>query len=184
MLPSLGPLLEAAERAKKVGSSSDSSSPGRSAPTPPQKALQQPQLHFQPTPLPDFVQQTLSQQGAPMYMQMGAPQHIHGLNASMMVGGMGASMAPMGGLMLEGGRQVAGRQDVSLRAKKRSVPKRKKTPQEEGLESANTGNWDDSEKCLFVRGLLRHGKDWPAMQKVRGRSMGGADTRTWRVQRR
>ena len=107
MLPSLGPLLEAAERAKKVGSSSASSSPGRSAPTPPQKALQQPQLHFQPTPLPDFVQQTLSQQGAPMYMQMGAPQHIHGLNASMMVGGMGASMAPMGGLMLEGGRQVA-----------------------------------------------------------------------------
>ena len=90
----------------------------------------------------------------------------------------------MGGLMLEGGRQVAGRQDVSLRAKKRSVPKRKKTPQEEGLESANTGNWDDSEKCLFVRGLLRHGKDWPAMQKVRGRSMSGADTRTWRVQRR
>ena len=51
--------------------------------------------------------------------------------------------------------------------KKRAVPKRKKTPQEEGLESANTGNWDDTEKCLFVRGLLRHGKDWPAMQKVR-----------------
>jgi SHAQKYF class myb-like DNA-binding protein len=52
-------------------------------------------------------------------------------------------------------------------------PKRKKTPRDEGLDSANTGTWTDDEKRLFVEGLQTHGKDWPKIQKdlIRSRTL-------------
>ena len=51
------------------------------------------------------------------------------------------------------------------KSKKMKKPKRKKTPQEEGLDGVNTGTWTDGETRLFIEGLQKYGKNWPRIQK-------------------
>ena len=88
-------------------------------------------------------------------------ESLHAPYASMDSGSSVVGLDTLDYSLDEAPKEVA----TKAKSKKTKKPKRKKTPQEEGLDSANTGTWTDEETHLFIEGLQKYGKDWPRIQK-------------------